>query len=554
MKFFNALFLLFLITLCAGVCAAQTGTLTPVAVTASSISGSDTPAKAVDGNLNTVWSSGAFKPQWIQLNLGQQYTILKVRLNVLQSPSGRTRHEIYGGPTPATMNLLGVIDRTTQDRQWLEFETSASNVQYLRITTTESPSWVGWREIQVYRGGLQYYGYFGSAQSGVSNGNYTAEISDHSNVTWIWGDSAGHDALLTDAHNRGMGAVLDVSSVFFDQTYWTLLPNYQTNWDNYAAAIAGNIGSVVAFFPLDEPFTRGRPRDEMKLNLETISTTIKATFPGKPVAVIFAPTTVGDTANFVIPRGYDWVGFNCYPKTGGSFDNCDGHSIPWYVDTIKNKLTANQRMIMVPEGVYFGDVALSVARGFQSELIDRADRFHTLAQSDPLFVGLFTFIYQSQQEGDYQWWGTRDLPLVRAKYYEIGQSIINPTSFIIYPSAVSASNSTAGNPPAHVIDGDLSSDWGAGAFSPQWIQLDLGGRYAISKVRLNVSQSPTGRTRHEIRGGPLPTSMTLLGVLDSTTHDGQWLEFATTANIRYLKITTTDSPSWVSWCEIQVFR
>jgi RHS repeat-associated protein len=51
-----------------------------------------------------------------------------------------------------------------------------------------------------------------------------------------------------------------------------------------------------------------------------------------------------------------------------------------------------------------------------------------------------------------------------------------------------------------------------------------------------------------------PGSLTLLGTLSGTTQDGQWLELATTAaHVRYVKVSTTASPSWVAWYEVEVY-
>lgn len=47
--------------------------------------------------------------------------------------------------------LIGILVDITQDHQWLEFQNSVSNIRYLKIETTRSPSWVAWREIEVYK-------------------------------------------------------------------------------------------------------------------------------------------------------------------------------------------------------------------------------------------------------------------------------------------------------------------------------------------------------------------------------------------------------------------
>jgi hypothetical protein len=131
--------------------AVKAGRLLPTASTASTSSGTDLPARATDGDVTTVWNAGAFAPAWIQLDLGQPGSVSKVRLNVSQVPSGPSTHVIAGGPTPEALVPIGTIDGDTSDNQWLELAVPATNVRYLRISTTKSPSWVSWREIEVYK-------------------------------------------------------------------------------------------------------------------------------------------------------------------------------------------------------------------------------------------------------------------------------------------------------------------------------------------------------------------------------------------------------------------
>jgi hypothetical protein len=127
------------------------GKIVPTSATASSSTPADLPKLAFDGDVTTVWNAGDSAPSWIQLDLGQPVTISKVRLNVLQSPNGPTTHEISGGPTPDSLTLIGTLDGNTTDGQWLELNQSANNVRYVKIETTKSPSWVAWKEIEIYK-------------------------------------------------------------------------------------------------------------------------------------------------------------------------------------------------------------------------------------------------------------------------------------------------------------------------------------------------------------------------------------------------------------------
>ena len=125
--------------------------LQPVTVTASS-SLPDSPAvNAVDGNPDTVWNSGADPEQWIQLDLGIPTTIQAIHLLVSQYPAGDTVHQIWVGADPDNLTLLHEFRVLTNDGDLLEFVPiiPPTNVQYIKIVTPRSPSWVAWREIEV---------------------------------------------------------------------------------------------------------------------------------------------------------------------------------------------------------------------------------------------------------------------------------------------------------------------------------------------------------------------------------------------------------------------
>jgi hypothetical protein len=121
--------------------------------------------------------------------------------------------------------------------------------------------------------------------------------------------------------------------------------------------------------------------------------------------------------------------------------------------------------------------------------------------------------------------------------------------------AISAATaSTDSEDAAFAFDHDLQNAWNSGTFVPGWIQLDLGQPRAITRLRLYTAQTPAGPTSHQILGGATPDNLALLGTLDGNTAGGQWLEFAVKADVRYLKIVTVKSPSWVAWGEIEVYE
>jgi hypothetical protein len=108
---------------------------------------------ALDGDAGTLWNSGDAAPQWIEIDLGQPHDISAVRLLISQYPAGNTLHRVLGkGPgADALFYELTRFESSTEDGQWLEFspEEPWAAVQYIRVETVTSPSWVAWREIEV---------------------------------------------------------------------------------------------------------------------------------------------------------------------------------------------------------------------------------------------------------------------------------------------------------------------------------------------------------------------------------------------------------------------
>jgi hypothetical protein len=121
-------------------------------VTASADIADGPAANARDRNPDTIWSSGSHAPQWIMLNLGQPQTVNSVRLTISQHPAGETTHQIWVGADPTSLSLVHEFAGYTSDPGTLEFVAPSPllGVQYIRIVTTRSPSWVAWREIEVH--------------------------------------------------------------------------------------------------------------------------------------------------------------------------------------------------------------------------------------------------------------------------------------------------------------------------------------------------------------------------------------------------------------------
>jgi hypothetical protein len=123
-------------------------------------------------------------------------------------------------------------------------------------------------------------------------------------------------------------------------------------------------------------------------------------------------------------------------------------------------------------------------------------------------------------------------------------------------ATVTVSAALPSQPGTFAIDGDSSTNWGAGAPPYQWIQIDLGGPATISEIQLQVSQSPAGETSHQVIGLTPDGARQVIAELNEFTEDLQWLAITPDQpleNIRFIRIETTASPSWVAWRELQIF-
>ncbi len=139
---------------------------------------------------------------------------------------------------------------------------------------------------------------------------------------------------------------------------------------------------------------------------------------------------------------------------------------------------------------------------------------------------------------------------------EFYRPAVLPALTRIVPAGVSASGTYGSNAPGQAIDGNNDTPWTATS-APQWIEVDLGAVVPLKKIRLLTSQNPAGQTTHVIKGDTVPAPGRELKVLSGNTADKQWLESSwegAPVNVRYVRIQTMSSPSWVSWHELEFYR
>ena len=118
-----------------------------------------------------------------------------------------------------------------------------------------------------------------------------------------------------------------------------------------------------------------------------------------------------------------------------------------------------------------------------------------------------------------------------------------------------ASRALGDGPAANAIDGKADMIWNAGAGPAQWLEIDLRGARTVDEIRLLVSQYPAGATTHVVSVRAAGGSWRKVATLSGRTTDGQWLDVRPAealAGIRYIRIETAASPSWVAWREVSV--
>ena len=122
----------------------------PISASASKSYPGYPATNAIDENIATAWGAGDMPPQWIELDLGQYYTVSSMRFNVEKTPTGNATHQIYAGTCPTPTSLATTFTENLASKQWKDVTLTTDPVRYVRVLTTSSPSWSAWNEIETY--------------------------------------------------------------------------------------------------------------------------------------------------------------------------------------------------------------------------------------------------------------------------------------------------------------------------------------------------------------------------------------------------------------------
>jgi DNA polymerase III delta prime subunit len=263
---------------------------------------------------------------------------------------------------------------------------------------------------------------------------------------------------------------------------------------NAVNAIKPYTNSILAFFIMDEPdcVAGGDPNtlNALLTSIEAEIAKVKTNFPGAKTMF-----TVGcgfwNYSNFRIPDGMDYIAIESYGSTG---DPATTKS-EWLakLNHLKSYMNGAQRIFLMP--------GATEGYGTESQLIKKGNDIYNYAQTDPLVIGVFPFdwysdTYDCARVGQFCGNGVpatnyfipvigrrsvRDLPNLRARYIQIGQSIMN-------------------GPFLDVGAGARSMQFLGGPSLPTapWIHSQAGGTDGITLV-VNFFDSELGATNQALR-------------------------------------------------------
>ncbi|WP_291516667.1 discoidin domain-containing protein [Bdellovibrio sp. ArHS] len=400
-----------------------------------------------------------------------------------------------------------------------------------------------------------------------------AEVNGYLNTLVVAADEVSLKAVA----DNNLSAIAVVSSAFFYKDTQTgkfgMYSDYKERWARMVPALQKYKSRVVGLYPLDEPYwhavNTGVSLETMYNYLVAAADLVKKDFPD--IALIYNEAYPMVVSDLRLPPNYDIYSFDCYD----GWDLC-GFPVPQrpqhvrqpymsMFNLVKSKVNAlnnadggQRKMLILPPASIFKDGMGNMGMS-EVQLRQITDNFMNLAATDPMVWGVVTFLWTSFDEGGGRWMGLKDLSQETRLKFKYFYQQFSGKEIRLKPVAVTAGSTAGGSSISSFTDGNLKSVWNSGknAGNDTWIQVDLGKNHWVQEIYLAVAQLPNGETTHEIWAGPTESSMVKQHVFSQNTSDGQILHLANSAlqarsDIRYIKIKTTKSPSWVAWQEILI--
>jgi hypothetical protein len=106
------------------------------------------------------------------------------------------------------------------------------------------------------------------------------------------------------------------------------------------------------------------------------------------------------------------------------------------------------------------------------------------------------------------------------------------------------------------FDGDGCTIWNAGGFPPQTAAMDLGAPAEIAAFLLLPEMTPNGQASHAIETSIDGRAFQRMGQVQAPMQTGVLYEMVLPEPVlaRFVRVVTTQSPSWVAWRDIVAVR
>ena len=142
-------------------------------VTASNTYNSaNSPKFVTDGSVENCWNAGGYAPQWVQIDLQNNYDISSIKLVPETDRRGKTVQKIsVSEDLKAWKEIDSFEEELIIKKSVIRNYNNLLNIRGIRVLTASSPTWIAWREIEV----------FGTITNGGSS-NYTNSNSNSLNV------------------------------------------------------------------------------------------------------------------------------------------------------------------------------------------------------------------------------------------------------------------------------------------------------------------------------------------------------------------------------------
>jgi len=394
-------------------------------------------------------------------------------------------------------------------------------------------------------------------------GDYIAETASMSNVAVFYPDeNSKFLPRVIKASSNGLKSVLMLQRSLFQTDNGVPFADYKSRFDTIWNELSGYENKIVGFYLIDEPYGQNVvntiPETQLKANLNQVAAYIKQKAPGRPLLMTeMHPIVSRNDFTTLIPENVDYIGFNCYLSFG---EACSEVNIKRLVEKLVSSKLPNQKIIVTADGYWPTNSTEAEDDSLRSRVVFWENLLKPYFSSGT--VGAFLpFIYQTVPAAG-NVFGVVESPKTLQEVSRYMRSVKSgtptPLTNLALNKYATASSTYLNYVPNNVTDGNPNTYWLASGYSKQWISIDLGSTKTIGEVHLMIGQSPNGQTTHKVYGSNtgIEGGWQELKVFQGNTVDAQRLQFSLSSsanNFRYIRVETTESPSWVAWKEIEIY-